>query len=366
MANSRDAANKYLAASTELHNHLVNHHWDGEAIKGPDPIGKINWRVTRFVKSYGPWFPWNDRFVYQQGQAYWIRGNLALHELTGLPCFLDVARSCADGVVRRQPPDGAWRHPPIKERRGFISTVEGVWASLGLVKAYRATGTQAYLDAAVRWYEFQATCIGFQEILGGLSANYYAHSKSIVPNVTTMLLWLVAELAQVTADRQYLNYVDGMLRFIVQCQLASGELPYALRTRTHFQCYQYNAFQFVDLANFYELTGNETCHRVLAKLAVYLSSGVSQCGHARYNCFNEVPEVHYWTAALAAALRKAHELGLGDYLALSERAYRHLLRHQGPDGGFGFSERNYVVLHDRRSYPRQQAMILCFLLDRAQ
>jgi hypothetical protein len=79
-----------------------------------------------------------------------------------------------------------------------------------------------------------------------------------------------------------------------------------------------------------------------------------------------VPEVNYWTGALAAALREAHELQLGNYLALSERAYRYLLTRQRSDGGFDFSKRTYGFLQDRRSYPRYLAMILCHLLYRAQ
>lgn len=73
----------------------------------------------------------------------------------------------------------------------------------------------------------------------------------------------------------------------------------------------------------------------------------------------------YWGAALAAALRTAHELQLGDYLALSERAYAYLLARQRSDGGFDFSTRNYGLLRDGRSYPRYLAMILDFLAWRA-
>jgi hypothetical protein len=58
-------------------------------------------------------------------------------------------------------------------------------------------------------------------------------------------------------------------------------------------------------------------------------------------------------------------LGLGQYQDLSERAYRRLLSRQNPDGSFDFSDKNYRFLADRRSYPRQEAMILNFLLTQA-
>ncbi len=356
----------YKTAAIKLHQYIVSRHWDNGFIVGPDPIGKIHWRVTRFVRSYLPWLPGDDRYIYLQGQAYWIRANLVLFDLTGELKYLQLADSCADHIVQCQPANTAWLHPPIRGRRGFISTVEGVWASLGLVAAYRQTRKQAYLDSALKWYDFQIDGIGFQRVGDALAANYYAHSNSKVPNVTTMLLWLAVELHQITGDARYLKYTDEMFRFIEHSQLDSGELPYAVGVRTHFMCYQYNSFQFLDLAYYYHFTGDECARRLLSKMAEFLATGVTERGSCRYNCLKEVPIVHYWTAALAAALRKAHELELGDYLPLSERAYAYLLAQQRLDGGFDFSEVNYGLLRDRRSYPRYLAMILSHLLYRVQ
>ncbi len=350
--------NEYLDAAIRLHRHLINRHWNRRAIVGPDPIGKIHWRVTRFVRSYLPWLPGDDRYVYLQGQAYWIKGNLALFELTKKFRYLEIVKQCADHIVQRQPSDGAWWHPPIRGRRGFISTVEGVWGSLGLTAAYRKTGKQAYLDAALKWYEFHIKSVGFQQVGEGLAINYYAHSNSKVPNVTSMSLLLMAELYKLTEAERYLEHTDKMIRFLKDSQLDSGEFPYALQARTHFMCYQYNSFEFLDLASYYDFTQDERVRRIMSKLANYLSGGLTERGSCRYNCFKENPEVHYWTAALATALSKAHQLELGDYEAASLKAYRRVLSQQNPDGGFSFSEKNYRFLRDTRSYPRYLAMIL--------
>jgi len=349
-----------------LHRYIAQKHWDGQAIAGPDPIGKIHWRITRFIRSYLPKLPGDDRYVYLQGQAYWIRGNLALWQHTQDPSYLDCARSCADYVVRSQPADGAWRHPPIRGRKGFISTVEGVWASLGLLAAYQATGHPDYLSAALKWHTVQTNRIGFQQVANGLAANYYAHASGIVPNVTTMLIWLTAELHAATGDPTCIQHTAPMVRFIAHSQLDSGELPYAVNERPHFMCYQYNAFQFMDLAHYYRLTGDDAIRPGLEKLAAFLSTGLTESGSCRYNCFKTAPRVHYWTAALGAALHQAHQLGLGDYETRSDRAYRYLSSRQRPDGGFDFSERNYGFLRDRRSYPRYLAMILVHLLERQE
>lgn len=358
--------NKYFTAALKLHRHLIEMHWDGRAIVGPDPIGKINWRVTRFVGSYFPWLLQDDRYVYLQGQAYWILGNLLFFDITSDFQYMVIAEQCADEIVARQPSDGAWRHPPIRGRMGFISTVEGVWASLGLIDAYRKLGKVSYLDSAFKWYNFQINHIGFQKVDNGLAANYYAHSTSIVPNVTTMLLWLAAELYQITNDHQYIDYMQKMLQFIEYSQLNTGELPYAIPSRTHFMCYQYNAFQFLDLANFYKLMREEKVRLMISKMGHYLSTGITESGSCCYNCFKKNPEVNYWTAAIAAALNRAFQLGLGPYQDLYDHAYQRVLSKQNSNGSFHFSEKNYLFLSDKRSYPRQQAMIMYFLLQRAK
>lgn len=358
-------SNKYEQAVRKLHGYLDKKHWNGEVLVGPDPVGKIHWKVTRFVRSYLPWLPNDDRYIYLQAQAYWIKGNLALYELTKDEQYLLRAEKCANYIVSHQPPDGAWRHPPIRWRKGFISTVEGTWASLGLLAAFRVTKKNAYLDAALKWYDFQVNDIGFQNVDDGLAANYYSHSNSIVPNVTTKVIWLTAELYQATDDDKYLTYSEKMLKFIEFSQLPTGELPYALIARPHFMCYQYNSFQFLDLLNFYKLIDHKMCRQILIKLAEYLSTGVTEDNHCRYNCFKDVPEVNYWTAAIATALRQAYEIKFGDYKEISERAYQHVLAQQKSNGGFDFSKRNYRVLRDKRSYPRYLAMIHNHLLYRA-
>lgn len=355
-----------LDAPLRLHDYLVRTHLDGGLLVGPDPVGKIHWRITRFVRSYLPALPNDDRYVYLQAQAYWVRSNLLLHELTGEAKYRTYATQGADAVVARQPKNGAWVHPPVRERRGFISTVEGVWGSLGLTAAYRATGDGAYLAAAQKWYDFQINGVGFQRVGDGLAPNYYSHSTMVVPNVTTMLLWLTYELHALTGDERYLEFSGRMLEFIGFSQLPSGELPYIYQDRPHFMCFQYNSYQLLDLAHAYQIRPNEHLYIIMQKLAAFVATGVLDHGACRYDCYKARPEVMYWSAAIGNALAKASELGLGDYHALSERAYAYLLGQQRLDGAFNYSLYNYRVLRDSRSYPRYLAMILYHLLARAE
>lgn len=355
-----------LQAAVRLHAYIEDNHWNGQAIVGPDPIGKVHWRVTRFVRSYLPWLPGDDRFLYLQAQGYWIRANLTIYELTGDPRYLEFADQCANALVKNQPENGAWLHPPIWGRRGFVSTVEGVWGSLGLTAAYKKTKKQAYLDSVLKWYQSQVNSIGFQIVGDGLAANYYSHTNYMVPNVTTMLLVLMAELFDLTQDRQYLKYTERLIRFVANTQLESGELPYLFPSRPHFMCYQYNSFQFLDLASYHDLVGDGRVLPLMNKLAQYLSGGLTKQGSCKYSCFRDFPEVNYWTTALATALYRADQLGLGEYEAISSKAYDRVLSRERLHGGFDFSDKNYRFLHDARSYPRYLAMIVYHLSYRGK
>jgi hypothetical protein len=357
----------YLQAAERLHTYITSKHCTDGVIVGPDPIGRIHWRVTRFVRSYLPWLPHDSKHIFMQGQGYWIKANLRLFDLTGRQRYLDMARQCADRVCDLQRPDGAWQYPNLWQRKDRIATVEGGWASLGLIDAFRATGNERYLQACLKWYDFNVNVIGFTEYEDALCINYYDTPVGMVPNNATIFLWLAAELYAATNDEKYIAYTEPSVRFLQYCQSESGELPYAFQRRNHLLCYNYNAFQFLDLAFFFELTHDERVWEIIDKLSRFLSTGVRGNGAAKYDCSSDVPEVNYWTVALAAALHKAHGMGLDNrYKAQSDRGYQRALSRQNHAGGFDFSDRNYRILQDRRSYPRYLAMILYHLLLRAR
>jgi hypothetical protein len=133
--------------------------------------------------------------------------------------------------------------------------------------------------------------------------------------------------------------------------------------RIHFLCYQYNAFEFIDLVDYYDLTGDAEVLPILEPLAQYLAGGITSAGAGRYDCAHSTPEVLYYSLAIAQALSQATARGLGSYQDLVDRTYSNALIRQRVDGGFAFHSRaNYGVLCDRRSYPRYLSMILNHLL----
>lgn len=360
---------KLRDAVIRLHAYIIKNHWNGQAIIGPDSGVRWNFRIGRFVKSYLDFLPWSDTYVFQQAQGYWILANWLMGDLLDSEPCRHLALACSEFVVSAQHPDGYWEYPPLPSRKGKIATVEGNIATIGLLESYRRTQRQTLLDAAKQWHSFLTREIGFQENDGTLAVNYWANSSaSLVPNNTTLTLWTLAKLAEASKDTQYLASCQAMIALLSQVQMESGELPYMVgnskvKEQPHFLCFQYNAFEFLDLMHFHRLTGDRAVWSILEKLAAFLSTGISETGASRYNCYHESPEVPYYTAVVAAALSQATVLGVGDFRQPADRAYRRILLHQKKNGGIEFFSRgNYGLLADRRSYPRNLAMILYHLL----
>jgi hypothetical protein len=365
-------ATELLDAGLNLHEYIKRTHWNGGGLLGPDPGIRFNARAGRFIKSYLSWLPWSDDMAYMQAQGYWILDNWLLADLTGDSQYEDYAVSCAEFVLARQRDEGYWDYPN-PEWRTRIATVEGCFGTLGLIESYNRTGDERFLAGANNWYTYMVDDdgTGFQNNDGMLAINYFANTPPQgggVPNNTTLVLWLIAELHKATGDDSYFEFREPMVEWLRHVQLPDGELPYAVggdnsSDRPHFLCYQYNSFEFMDLVHYHRMTGDDAIWPVIERLAGYLAKGLTDEGAARYDCHHDHPEVTYYSSAVAQALSQAKELGVADSGDASRRAFKRVLSQQRPDGGFKFySQFNYGFLRDTRSYPRYLSMILNHLL----
>jgi hypothetical protein len=211
----------------------------------------------------------------------------------------------------------------------------------------------------------------FANMLGLASKPFSTVQLGRCPNNSTLLLMMVAEAYNATRDSIYLEHCPGLVNFLIAAQLPDGKLPYIVADKDnpgkdYYLCFQYNAFQFLDLARYHELTGDERIKPVLAGLARFLENGLTADGSSKFDSFHDRPFIPYYTAVLGAALLRATQLGFHDYTSLYHRVYDRVLAIQRSDGSFTFSHYDYRILSDRRSYPRNQAMILKHLLMRAQ
>lgn len=358
---------RYFHAAVRLHQYLLDRHWDGTCLRGPDPGVRLNYRMGRFIKSYLQAVSWHDNHYYLQAQGYWVLGNWYLFAMLRDTKYAEIARRCSDTMISRQRDDGAWDYPN-PEWKGRVTNYEGTWAAIGLLDTYRHTSDLAFLKAALRWKEFLVSKIGFQRTADGLAANYFAnHGNLRVPNNSAFVLRFFGELADVTGDPSWLNPCAGLLTFMRSVQKETGEFPYAVsgtgdgKGRSHFQCYQYNAFQCLDMMRYHQVTRDTAPVPLISKVLQFLRGGLANDGHALYECGNRYPQVSYHTAVLGAAFSKARELGLNGYDELSDRAYSYLLGLQKKDGSFPYSRGDYYFFSDRRSYPRHLAMILYHL-----
>ena len=359
-----------LHAAQRLHTLLSGRFWNGKEYAGPDPGVRLNMRFWRFVKSYLESLPWNDDYYYLQAQGYWVINNWKLHDLLGRQEMAGMAIKCAYGILERQRPEGYWDYPS-PEWAGRIGTVEGTWAANGMLASYERIREDPLKEGVIKWYRFLINEIGFQASDAGIGINYFANKdRGIVPNNSTLVLAFFGKLSQVMDDEQYLKFCPGLISFLSSSQRDNGELPYVVESplgkgRAHYQCYQYSAFQVLDLAEYFECTGDSSVLPLMKRLAEFISLGVNGDGSTEYACYNKYTHVLYHSAAVAAALCKARGLNVGNWLGAEDLAYRHVLTNQKRDGGFAFSSGDYYFLQDRRYYPRYLAMILYHLLIKA-
>jgi len=359
---------RYSNAALSLHEYLRAVHCCEHRLVGPDSGVRFEYRIWRFLKSYTAFVPWHDRYAFQQAQAYWVLSNWALYDVLGREEFGELALSGSRAIVAAQEDQGHWVYPPVPSRKGKIATVEGNFAALALSESYRRTGEAAFRASAEGWLQYLSSHVGFRTTDLGRAVNYWADSgDAMVPNNTTLTLWTFAELASALDRPEILDEAPAMVDFLSRVQLGTGELPYRLRAdgsdgRPHFLCYQYNAFELLDLAHYQDLTKDDSVGPIIAGIARFLAGGVSENGSVRYDCDSARPEVLYYATAVACALSRATSMGRGRYGDLAAGAFDWVLGHQRRDGGFAFfSRRNYGVLADRRSYPRNLAMMLYHL-----
>ncbi len=357
-----------MRAALRLHDYLVASHWNGHALTGPDVGIRFNSRIGRFIKSYLPRVNWKDNYYYVQAQGYWILANWQVYSSMRENRYRDIALRCSEFLLGRQQEDGAWLYPN-PEWRGRIATAEGTWGSLGLLETYRQTRDRKFLTSVEKWYRFVVREIGFQKVGQELAVNYFCGKKGPrVPNNSAILVRFLAEVAEASGDDSYLPRCTGLFKFLRAVQEVAGEFPYTVRgveggkVWPHFQCFQYNAFLCLDLMRYFDLTGDDAVRPLIRRLLGFLREGQAQNGRSYFECGDRHRDVTYHTAVLAQAFARASQFEVPGYHALADRAYDYLLGLQRPDGGFDFSRGDYYFFKDRRSYPRNLAMILYHLL----
>ncbi len=254
------------SGSSALRRYLIENQLRDGVLLGPDSGVRINYRFGRLIKSYTRRLPWGDDLCYMQTQGYWCLANWRLADV-------ERAVACAEGILARQRSNGAWEYPN-PEWRGRVATLEGAWAAVALIETYRHTNDSTYLDAALRWHRFLEKDVGWCQAPGGEAVEYFAgESRRPVPNNSTFVARMLAELAEVTGEDRYLARCRPMLAFIARAQHPSGELPYRINPdgtsgpREHYQCPQYNAFQLLDLARYETLTHDIVAAEIVGRLA---------------------------------------------------------------------------------------------------
>lgn len=362
MATTQDLFNSGLS----LHRHLLQNHFRQGLLRGPDVGARWNLHLWRFLRSAADFIAWKDDYVFMQTQGYWLLANWILYDATKEARYRALALETTAATLREQFPEGYWVYP-LPERKHLVATVEIIWGGIALLASYSREPRPEFLAGAVRVYDFLVGRIGFQNHARGRAINYFDRPRGKVPNNSVLAAWYFLRLWKATADSRFLEHLDGLLDFLAAVQAPSGEIPYIVdgsfeKGRPHYLCFQYNAFQFLQLAWSTKIQPLGSAQNMLVQLVRFLTTGVARSGACRTDCFHARPEVDYFTAVLAAALYEAERLRLVESDGTSERCFARLLSRQRADGSFAYSTGDYGLLRDTRSYPRQQVMTLFHLL----
>lgn len=357
-----------FAAAERLQHYLEGAHLSRGMLRGPDPGVRFNLRAWRFIKSAFPVLARLDQHVFTQTQLYWALSNWLLFDATGIERYRNLAIECAEGMLRMETDEGTWRYP-LPERRDLIATLESMTGAATLLAAHAREPRATFLDGAVRAADFILNRIGFQPHDGGEAINYFHRPRGKIPNNSVIAVWFFQHMRKATGNSRFVAHVPALARFVESVQLPTGEIPYIIegpneRARTHYLCFQYNAFQFLYMAWAERLAPGTWTAESLESLARFVRGGVQASGACANNCAAGAggPETDYYTAALGAALHEAWRRGFLPDNKPSQRCFARVLSRQKPDGGFGFSTGDYGILRDNLSYPRQQAMTLFHLL----
>lgn len=161
--------------------------------------------LKRGQKTPGPSEPWHEdggeHETYNMGHLY--EGAVAYYQATGKRKLLDVALRSADLICKTFGPGGTAKHPSGHEE-----------IEIGLVKLYRLTGTQRYLDTAKLFLERRGHKEGRKFLFGDYSQDHKPvreQTEAVGHAVRAAYLYAgIADVGALTADKGYLAALDNL------------------------------------------------------------------------------------------------------------------------------------------------------------
>ncbi|MDC0527071.1 hypothetical protein OAO35_03900, partial [Euryarchaeota archaeon] len=303
-------------------------------------------------------------------QGYWIINNWKFFELTSRIEYARKSLETSKKLASKQSVEGCWKITHgNKKWRGVVSTVDNTFAALGLLETYKVTKSEEFLKSAEAWANYLIQNVGFHKYDYGYSIKYFSGKPSpAVPNNNTLVLWFLAELSNVTRNIEYIRFNERIIDFLEKVQKETGELPYSVESsevvgKEHYICFQYNAFELIDLLNFYRISPVKKLDRIIIRLSKFLLQAFDEKGASKFDCSHSFPNIFYYTSKVISALLLSKKFGFIDNVPFINNSLNLLLSNQNIDGSFPYSTNEYMFFKDKRFYPKESNFILSALLE---
>lgn len=286
--------------------------------------------------------------------------NLKLYKNTKLKRYSQRAIKSLDWIVKTQSKRGFWYYN-IPGWKNKIALVDGDTAALALFNGYLLLKNSNYLKSALKWCDLiiSRKCYNLTS-KKGLCFNYFINEEktSLTPNVTTFALRVLGNAYQITRDNKYIKLTPKAIKFLKKSQLSSGELRYNV-DKEHYRCPQYNAFEFLDLNDYYECTNDKTVINMMKKIIEYLIPKVNIDGSVPFSCNKKLPLIYYHSTVVGAALAVGYKLINKDIcLQNALKCAKFVTTHQLSDGAIPYGKKTLLkIFNEKISYPRVTAFI---------
>jgi len=285
---------------------------------GPQPYASFLGRVSLLVNNFSCLLKSKNRLGSLNSAsscASAIDLNISLYNLTNNKENLIYAEKGVNWLLNNQKEGGFWFFNKFEGKGVRIQTVDNAHGALSLLRFFRLTKQKKVLRSALSFCEYIRNEGRVEYGNRKVFYKYYLdgeYENLRVTNISCLLISLFTEAYRLTKKEKYIDWANELVPFIKEMQRPDGELCYS-SNREQYQGPQYNAFQFIFLSSYYNITRNKIIDRVMRRMSSYLINSVNDDGSIKYGNIgwgynSDGRSAYYHSFAVSKAIRISDQL----------------------------------------------------------